>query len=200
MSAALKLSIVPHQTGLLMSLTLCPALVFTVSQTLYESILPLVKTQVDSQIKVRDFSRAQVSIQPAEFGSWSEARNELMVEAKVSAPTTTLNRILCLHAQKLTLAHLFLFAAPVEGTDVGRGFERRQRGRGDCDPRQVRGGGGGDRARHRPQAARDAHVARGRLQLPLQVSTRRPHPLSSECATGVSTPSANKKPLSSSSI
>jgi hypothetical protein len=65
-----------------MSLTLCPALVFTVSQTLYESILPLVKTQVDSQIKVRDFSRAQVSIQPAEFGSWSEARNELMVEAK----------------------------------------------------------------------------------------------------------------------
>ena len=40
---------------------------------------------VCTQIKVRDFSRAQVNIQPAEFGSWSEARNELMVEAKVSA-------------------------------------------------------------------------------------------------------------------
>ena len=37
---------------------------------------------MESQIKVRDFSRAQVSIQPAEFGNWSEARAELMVEAK----------------------------------------------------------------------------------------------------------------------
>ena len=53
-----------------------------ISQSLYESILPLVRTQVESQIKVRDFSRAQVSIQPAEFGNWSEARSELMVEAK----------------------------------------------------------------------------------------------------------------------
>ena len=53
-----------------------------ISQSLYESILPLVRTQVESQIKVRDFSRAQVSIQPAEFGNWAEARSELMVEAK----------------------------------------------------------------------------------------------------------------------
>ena len=35
-----------------------------------------------SQIKVRDFSRAQVTLQPAEYASWSEARSELMVEAK----------------------------------------------------------------------------------------------------------------------
>merc|ERR1712159_444183 len=53
-----------------------------ISQSLYESILPLVRTQVESQIKVRDFSRASVSLQPAEFSNWSEARSELIVEAK----------------------------------------------------------------------------------------------------------------------
>ena len=31
---------------------------------------------------VRDFSRASVSLQPAEFSNWSEARSELIVEAK----------------------------------------------------------------------------------------------------------------------
>merc|ERR1712159_843246 len=53
-----------------------------ISQSLYESILPLVRTQVESQIKVRDFSRAQVTLQPAEYASWSEARAELMIEKK----------------------------------------------------------------------------------------------------------------------
>lgn len=42
----------------------------------------LVKTQVESQIKVRDLSRATVSITPAEFASWSDARAELLTEAK----------------------------------------------------------------------------------------------------------------------
>ena len=64
-----------------------------ISQSLYESILPLVRTQVESQIKVRDFSRAQVSIQPAEFGNWSEARAELMVEAKVCVETAPANHL-----------------------------------------------------------------------------------------------------------
>ena len=32
--------------------------------------------------EVRDLSRAQVTIAPSEYASWSEARNELMVEAK----------------------------------------------------------------------------------------------------------------------
>lgn len=53
-----------------------------ISSSLYESILPLVRTQVESQIKVRDFSKAQVSVSPAEYSSWSEARSELMTEAK----------------------------------------------------------------------------------------------------------------------
>jgi len=63
-------------------ISMMPEGLVKIGQTLYESILPLVKTQVESQIKVRDLSRAQVAIQPAEFASWSEARNELMVEAK----------------------------------------------------------------------------------------------------------------------
>jgi hypothetical protein len=55
-----------------------------ISTALYENILPLVKSQVESQIKVRDLSKATVSIQPSEFSSWSDARAELMVEAKRS--------------------------------------------------------------------------------------------------------------------
>lgn len=35
-----------------------------------------------SQIKVRDFSSASVSIAPAEFSSWADARAELVTEAK----------------------------------------------------------------------------------------------------------------------
>jgi len=63
-------------------ISMMPEGLVKISQSLYESILPLVRTQVESQIKVRDLSRAQVSVQPAEYASWSEARNELMVEAK----------------------------------------------------------------------------------------------------------------------
>ena len=44
--------------------------------------MPMVKQQVESQIKVRDFSSANVSISPAEFASWGEARTELMSEQK----------------------------------------------------------------------------------------------------------------------
>jgi len=44
----------------------------------------MVRQQVESQIKVRDFSSAKVSIAPAEYTSWSNARTELMAEAKAS--------------------------------------------------------------------------------------------------------------------
>jgi hypothetical protein len=44
--------------------------------------MPLVQSQVTSQIKVRDLSRAMVSVQPAEASSWSSARADLIVEAK----------------------------------------------------------------------------------------------------------------------
>merc|ERR1719443_1717038 len=53
-----------------------------ISQGLYDKILPLVKNQVESQIKVRDMSRAQVSIAPADYASWDDARADLLSEAK----------------------------------------------------------------------------------------------------------------------
>lgn len=49
---------------------------------LFESIMPLVKTQVDSQIKVRDLSNMSVAVSPAEYNSWSDARAQLIVEKK----------------------------------------------------------------------------------------------------------------------
>lgn len=42
----------------------------------------VVKSQVSSQIKVRDLSRATVSIAPADAPSWTAARANLIVEAK----------------------------------------------------------------------------------------------------------------------
>lgn len=44
--------------------------------------MPMVRAQVSSQIKVRDMSSARVSIAPSEYSGWSEARSELMAEAK----------------------------------------------------------------------------------------------------------------------
>jgi hypothetical protein len=37
---------------------------------------------VDSQIKVRDLSKATVTLSPADYASWSDARNELVVQSK----------------------------------------------------------------------------------------------------------------------
>ena len=42
----------------------------------------LVKSQVESQIKVRDFSNASVSIHPADYSTWDEARAHMVREAK----------------------------------------------------------------------------------------------------------------------
>jgi len=63
-------------------IAMMPEGMIKVSSGLYESILPLVSTQVASQIKVRDFSEASVSISPAEFKSWDDARAALITEAK----------------------------------------------------------------------------------------------------------------------
>ena len=45
-----------------------------------ETILPMVKQQVESQIKVRDLSHTSVSIAPADYASWHDVRTELMAE------------------------------------------------------------------------------------------------------------------------
>jgi hypothetical protein len=46
-----------------------------------------VKSQVESQIKVRDLSAAKVSIEPADATSWSEVRNSIISERKASLAT-----------------------------------------------------------------------------------------------------------------
>ena len=51
-----------------------------ISSGLYETILPMVKQQVESQIKVRDLSHTSVSIAPADYASWHDVRTELMAE------------------------------------------------------------------------------------------------------------------------
>ena len=48
------------------------------------AILPLVKSQVESQIKVRDFSNAKLTIQPSDATSWSDVRSELLAERKAA--------------------------------------------------------------------------------------------------------------------
>ena len=53
-----------------------------ISSSLYETVMPMVKAQVESQIKVRDFTNSSLVIAPAEFGSWNEARTEMMGERK----------------------------------------------------------------------------------------------------------------------
>jgi len=63
-------------------ISMMPEGLVKISQGLFESILPAVKTQVQSQIKVRDFTNASVSIQPADYSSWDSARAELMLEKK----------------------------------------------------------------------------------------------------------------------
>lgn len=44
--------------------------------------VPTRRTSPCTQIKVRDFSKAMVTMQPAEFASWGDARSEMMVELK----------------------------------------------------------------------------------------------------------------------
>lgn len=50
----------------------------------YNTVMPVVTQQVASQIRVRDLSAAKVTLAPSESTSWSDARNELVSEAKAS--------------------------------------------------------------------------------------------------------------------
>lgn len=63
-------------------ISMMPEGLVKISSGLYETILPMVKAQVESQIKVRDLSHTAVNISPADFSSWHDVRTELMAEAK----------------------------------------------------------------------------------------------------------------------
>lgn len=58
-----------------------PDQLLKISSTLYNTLMPLVKDQVRSQIKVADFSRLAVSISPADYSSWNEVSDTLTREA-----------------------------------------------------------------------------------------------------------------------
>ena len=59
-----------------------PCLYLTFPSRLRDTV---VKTQVASQIKVRDLSRATVTAAPAQFSSWNEARCVLAARTCVTA-------------------------------------------------------------------------------------------------------------------
>lgn len=58
-----------------------PDQLIKISTTLYNTLMPLVKDQVRAQIKVADFSRMAVSIEPADLSSWNEVSDMLTKEA-----------------------------------------------------------------------------------------------------------------------
>jgi hypothetical protein len=47
---------------------------------MYDTLMPLVKQQVRSQLKVCDMTRASVGIDPADHASWSAAAEALIAE------------------------------------------------------------------------------------------------------------------------
>ena len=55
-----------------------------VPRALAETILPMVQNQVSAQIKVRDFTAARLSIEPADAASWSDVRTQLISEAQAT--------------------------------------------------------------------------------------------------------------------
>ena len=67
-----------------------------------------------AQIKVRDLSRATVSVMPAEYGSWQEARADLVMEAKKP-----------LKAQMQS--EISAAASDAEAADIRAAFEQRER-------------------------------------------------------------------------
>ena len=52
-----------------------------ISSGLYETLMPLVRQQVKSQIKVLDLSNMSVSIAPADYANWASASEALSREA-----------------------------------------------------------------------------------------------------------------------
>ena len=52
------------------------------STQLYEKIMPSVKQQIESQVKVRNFENMSVSMHPADFDTWTAARAHMLANSK----------------------------------------------------------------------------------------------------------------------
>ena len=53
-----------------------------ISTNLYETVMPMVKEQVKTQLRVSDLSTMGCSIQPTESSGWESARQDLMSTKK----------------------------------------------------------------------------------------------------------------------
>lgn len=51
-----------------------------INTTLYDAVMPVVRSQVESQVRVRDFSKFSVSISPSDHASWQAAMEQLTAE------------------------------------------------------------------------------------------------------------------------
>lgn len=78
------------QTG---AISMMPEGLVKISSTLYKTMSPAVKAQVSSQLRVRDFSTAAVSIQPTDYQSWTAARSALVKSRQNSVTQSSLNEI-----------------------------------------------------------------------------------------------------------
>jgi len=52
------------------------------STQLYETVMPSIKQQIESQVKVRNFESMSVSMHPADFDSWTAARATMLANSK----------------------------------------------------------------------------------------------------------------------
>lgn len=62
-------------------ITQMPEQLIKISSNLYDTLMPLVKQQVSSQIKVLDMTRMSVELSPADFTSWGAVADQLSREA-----------------------------------------------------------------------------------------------------------------------
>lgn len=51
-----------------------------INTSLYDAVMPVVRSQVESQVRVRDFSKFSVSISPSDHASWQAAMEQLTAE------------------------------------------------------------------------------------------------------------------------
>ena len=58
-----------------------PDQLIKISTSLYNTLMPLVKDQVRSQIKVADMTKMRVDVSPADYNNWSEVSETLTKEA-----------------------------------------------------------------------------------------------------------------------
>jgi len=73
-----------HEKLQMGDISMMPEGLVKIGTDLYKTILPMVKQQVESQIKVRDFTSAKLSIEPADAASWSDVRTALITEQKTA--------------------------------------------------------------------------------------------------------------------